>query len=356
MDNTFPKFIKYDNGCNYCRKGMERFNISQRYPPFEEYFDDVISSKEKYQCILGISGGVDSSYLALKLKEFNIRTLLLHVDCGWDTEIATQNISMILNKTNFDYETIVPDWSLMKNLQLAYLNSGVYNQDVPQDHAFVAGMYHMANKYNIKNMVSGHSSATENVPNLWQHDAMDFINIKSITKSFTKDVDFSTYPYMNFINYYFVYPFLKRIKFLTPLDTMEYSKKNALHFLKFNGYKEYSGKHGESSFTKYFQDVFLPKKYGIYKIKTHLSSLIVNGELTRDEAISDLKNHIAKIAVEEHKIEKFFCDKLDISPAEYIKLFNNATNMYSDYNNWDSFKKIIAYVKKFVKIKSHRES
>jgi aminotransferase len=356
MDDSFPKFIKYDDGCSYCVKGIERYKISQKYPAFEKYFANVLNSKREYQCILGISGGVDSSYLALKLKELNIRTLLLHVDCGWDTEIATQNISMILDKTNFDYETIVPDWNLMKNLQLAYLNSGVYNQDVPQDHAFVAGMYKMANKYNIQNMVSGHSSATENIPNLWQHDAMDFINIKSIVKSFIKDSDFSTYPSMNFINYYLVYPFIKKIKFLTPLDTMNYSKKTALDFLKSNGYKEYSGKHGESSFTRYFQDVFLPKKYGIYKIKSHLSSLIINGELTRDDALTNLKHYISQIDEEQYKVEKFFCDKLDITHDEYIELFNNSKNMYSDYRNWDNYKKMIAYVKKIIKVKSHRES
>ena len=120
--------------------------------------DTTIKSQSKYQCILGISGGVDSSYLAFKLKEMDIRVLLVHVDCGWDTNLASQNIELIINQTGFDYYTMVPDWSLLKKMQISYLKSGVYNQDVPQDHAFVAGMYIAASKFKIKNMISGHSS------------------------------------------------------------------------------------------------------------------------------------------------------------------------------------------------------
>lgn len=354
MDDSFPKFQKLSDGCNYCKIGKKRFYESKKIPEFYEYFKKVLDSKDQYQCILGISGGVDSSYLALKLKEFNVRTLLLHVDCGWNTEVATQNIKMILDKTNFDYETIVPDWALMKDLQLAYLKSGVYNQDVPQDHAFVAGMFKMASKYNIRNMVSGHSSSTENMPNLWQHDAMDLINIKSIGKAYKRQLNYATYPSMNFIEYYLIYPFIKRIKFYTPLDSLDYSKDEALVTLKNNGYKQYSGKHGESSFTKYFQDVFLPDKYGIYKVKSHLSSLIINGEMNRDRALIEYNNYLKTTKDERRKTLKFFCEKLDISFEQYYDLFNENDNLYSDYNNWDNLKKIMHVIKNTLNVKSHR--
>ena len=354
MDDSFPKFRKLSVGCNYCEIGKKRFYESKKVPEFQEYFKNVLNSKGQYQCILGISGGVDSSYLALKLKEFNVRTLLIHVDCGWNTEIATKNIKMILDKTNFDYETIVPDWGLMKNLQLAYLKSGVYNQDVPQDHAFVSGMFKMAAKYNIRNMVSGHSSSTENIPNLWQHDAMDLINIKSIGKAYKKHLNYSTYPSMNFFEYYLIYPFIKKIKFYTPLDSLDYSRDKALVTLKNNGYKQYSGKHGESSFTKYFQEVFLPDKYGLHKIKSHLSSLIINGEIDRRKAQKEYDNYCVNSKNERIKTLKFFCEKLDITLEQYNDLFNENENLYSDYNNWDDLKKIMHIIKRPFKIKSHR--
>ena len=355
MDETFPLFHKIGHECSYCQVGKARFIQAKQKPNIHEYLDTTLKSQSKYQCILGISGGVDSSYLAFKLKDLGIRALLVHVDCGWNTNLASQNIELIINQTGFDYFTMVPDWNLLKKLQISYLKSGVYNQDVPQDHAFVAGMYIAASKFKIKNMISGHSSATENIPNLWQHDAMDFSNLHSIANSYEKNLDFSSYPYLNFFQYYFWYPLIKRIKFYTPLDCLQYDKTKAINFLEKKGYVKYKDKHGESAFTKYFQNFYLPKKFGIHKIKTHLSSQIINGEISRSQAKEIFKEHLQSLKNDDHT-EKYFYEKLDLSNEEYKNIMQSNSKQYYDFANWDQLKKRAQIIKSIISPnKGHRE-
>lgn len=193
MDTTDPEISFDENGvCNHCREFDEV--TSKRWFPNDEGAKklEVIYEKMKkenahkdYDCILGLSGGVDSSYLALKLYEAGIRPLVVHVDGGWNSELAVQNIENIVNYCGWHLHTIVIDWEEMKDLQLAYLKSGIANQDVPQDHAFFASLYHFATKYGVNYVISGGNLATESIfPKTWEGDAMDAKNLLYIQKKF----------------------------------------------------------------------------------------------------------------------------------------------------------------------------
>lgn len=206
-----------------------------------------------YDCILGLSGGVDSSYLALKLYEAGIRPLVVHVDGGWNSELAVQNIENIVNYCGWHLHTIVIDWEEMKDLQLAYLKSAIANQDVPQDHAFFASLYHFAIKNGVNYVISGGNLATESIfPKAWHWSAMDADNLYAIHNKFGER-KFKNYKTIGVYELYFYYPFIKKMKTIRPLNFMPYIKSEALQELKQKiGYKEYARKHGESVFTKFF--------------------------------------------------------------------------------------------------------
>ena len=216
MDTTDSKIIFNENGvCNHCLEFKE--GISKRWFPTADGEKKLKAIYEKmkkenahkaYDCILGLSGGVDSSYLALKLHEAGIRPLVVHVDAGWNSELAVANIERIIHYCGWHLHTIVIDWEEMKDLQLAYLKSGIANQDVPQDHAFFASLYHFATKYGVNYIISGGNIATESIfPKSWHWDAMDADNLKAIHKKFgTKKL--KNYKTIGFYELYFYYPFI----------------------------------------------------------------------------------------------------------------------------------------------------
>src|SRR5574344_1797722 len=232
MDTTDPEINFDENGvCNHCREFDEV--TSKRWFPNDEGAKklEVIYEKMKkenvhkdYDCILGLSGGVDSSYLALKLYEAGIRPLVVHVDGGWNSELAVKNIENIVNYCGWHLHTIVIDWEEMKDLQLAYLKSGIANQDVPQDHAFFASLYHFATKHGVNYVVSGGNLATESIfPKAWHWSAMDADNLHAIHSKFgTKKL--KNYKTIGFYELYFYYPFIKKMKTIRSLNFMPYIK------------------------------------------------------------------------------------------------------------------------------------
>jgi N-acetyl sugar amidotransferase len=266
---------------------------------------------------LGLSGGVDSSYLALKLYEAGVRPLVVHVDGGWNSELAVQNIENIVNYCGWHLHTIVIDWEEMKDLQLSYLKSAIPNQDVPQDHAFFASLYHFAIKYGVKYVVSGGNIATESIfPNSWHWTAMDSVNLKAIHKKYGSK-KLKHYKTISFFELYFYYPFFKKMKTVRPLNLMAYNKSIALQELKEKvSYKEYARKHGESVFTKFFQNYWLPMKFGYDKRKMHLSSLICAGFLTREEALFELQKPPYPIQ-EQLEDREYVIKKFKITPEEF---------------------------------------
>ena len=289
----------------------------------------------EYDCILGLSGGVDSSYLVLKAKEWGLRPLLLHVDAGWNSELAVANIEAVAKHTGYDLFTHVVKWSDMRQLQLAYLKSGVSNQDVPQDHIFFSTLYGYAAKNNIQYVLNGGNLATEGIfPRSWLGPAMDAINLKDIYKKHG-DKPLKEYKTVSFFQYYIDYPLLKKMKVVRPLNYIDFNKNKAIDELMKVGWQPYERKHGESIFTKFYQNYYLPNKFGFDKRKPHLSSLIVSGQLTREKALRELEKPLYDSQELIQDID-YFCKKMKISKSQFDSLMEVPNKSYLEFDNWNN--------------------
>jgi aminotransferase len=290
---------------------------------------------KEYDCILGLSGGVDSAYLAYLGNQLGLRMLAVHVDAGWNSELAVQNIQNICLKLNIDLVTEVIDWGVMRKLQLAFLKSGIINQDIPQDHAFFAALYKYAIKNNIKYVLNGSNIATENtLPIAFAGPAaMDDALVKSIYKTYTGE-KLKNYPTLNFWYFNFLNAILKRFEVVKPLNYIDYSKDSALEILKEKvDFNDYGEKHNESRFTKWHQNYFLVKKYGIEKRRAHLASVVISGLMSRDEALEILKKPTYKTALDEKMDIEYIIKKLGISQSEFDAIMSQSPKTEYDFNS-----------------------
>jgi aminotransferase len=360
MDTTDSEISFDESGvCNHCLTFEE--GAIRNWHPNEHGTKRLMKTVEKikligtghaYDCILGLSGGVDSSYLALKISELGLRPLVVHVDAGWNTELAVANIEAIVKYCGFDLYTHVVDWDDMRDLHLAYLRAAVANQDVPQDHIFFSSLYHFATKNNIKYILSGGNLATEGIfPSSWHGSAMDAINLKAIHKHYGER-KLNNYKTISFFECYVWYPFIKKMRTIRPLNYMPYNKDEALKELQIKvGYKPYPRKHGESLFTKLFQNYYLPEKFGFDKRRPHFSSLIVSGQMTREQALVKLDETLYDPAELEIDIT-YFCKKLRITRPQFDELMQAPIHNYSDFPNWDGrylkLKRVQAWVTKLL--------
>lgn len=293
---------------------------------------------KEYDCIMGLSGGVDSSYLAwFAVKEMGLRPLVVHVDAGWNSELAVNNIQNIVDRLGIDLHTLVIEWEEIRDLQRAYFLAGVANLDVPQDHAFIAALNREAKKYGLRDILNGGNMQTESIlPNAWGYDASDAVSLKAIHKAYGT-VPLKTFPiYSNWLRMIY-YPFILKMRTHRPLELIEYNKAEAKELLKSElGWRDYGGKHYESTFTKFFQAHYLPEKFGYDKRLAHLSSLIVSGQISRDEALIEL----AKPLYDPRELEEdrtYWIKKLGISRAEYDRVMAERPRDYTDYRNSEAF-------------------
>ncbi len=339
MDTSDPEIIfdEYGN-CNHCNSFYA--SASKFWFPNEEgakkldaIFQEIkqAGANQEYDCIIGLSGGVDSSYLAYIAKKAGLRPLAVHVDAGWNSELAVKNIENIVKKLDIDLYTCVINWEEMRDLQLAFLRSGVANQDTPQDHAFFAALYGFAIKENIKYVLSGSNNSTEYIlPTAWGYDAMDSIHIKAIHKRFGKK-KLKTFPFVNFFDLYINYRYIKKMKVVAPLNYLPYNKNEAIKILEQElDWRYYGGKHYESRFTKFFQGYYLPQKFGYDKRKAHLSSLIVSSQMSREEALLEMK----KDAYPPDQIaedKEFIIKKLELNESEFEDIMNTSNTPFSAY-------------------------
>lgn len=341
MDTSDPE-IRFDsNGtCNYCHS-FDRIGKpiieKARSSEGEQQLIKLISSIKKvrknkeYDCIIGLSGGVDSSFVAYKVKELGLNALAVHCDNGWNSELAVHNIESIVKKLNLDLFTYVINWKEMQNLQLAFFKASIANCDVPSDHAFLAVLYEVAEKNKIPYIISGGNLATEFIlPTAWGYNAADLKHITSIQKRFG-NMKLKKYPMISFFKRYFYFPMIKNITQIRLLDYIDYNKKEAKKVIMQRlGWRDYGGKHYESIFTKFFQSYYLPKKFGFDKRKAHLSSLIVSGQLTRAEAIEELKQPLYS----EEKIcedKSYIAKKLGINEIEFDKILDLPNRSYQEF-------------------------
>lgn len=356
MDTTDPLISFDDKGvCNHCRSYNE---FEEHYMPKGQAAEESIlnmvsvikqSGKGKeYDCIMGISGGVDSSYLAYyATKVLGLRVLLVHVDSGWNSELAVNNIENIVKKLKLDLHTLVIDWEEIRDLQRAFFKSSVPNCDIPQDHAFVAALYSEARKYGLKHVLNGGNMSTESIlPQSWGYDASDWIHIKDIHKKFG-EVKLKTYPHDNFFKRRILYPYILCMKVHTPLEYIPYHKETVKAFLKKElGWKDYGGKHYESKFTQFFQAHYLPEKFGFDKRLAHLSSLIVSGQMTREEALAQAQKPLYD-PIQLAEDREYFIKKLGFTQSEWDIIMRTPPKTENDYKTQ---RKLMRLFNRFIKM------
>lgn len=342
MDTSDPEITFDSSGqCNHCLAALNRWkSMSDSMNSGSELRSTIERlrrvSNSDYNCILGLSGGVDSSYLALKAHDWGLRPLVVHVDAGWNSEIAVRNIEGVVKSCNYDLHTIVVNWDAMRELQLAFLRSGVANQDVPQDHAFFAHLYHFAIDNKIRYVLNGGNVASESiVPESWQWSAMDAKNIRAIYSRFGSG-EFPNFQLISFWQYYIEFPLLRRMSPVRPLNQMWYSKAKAAKELESRtGWTSYERKHEESVWTRFFQNYYLPVRFGWDKRRPHLSSLIVSGQVTRLDALEQLE----KPLYEEREMRRdsaYIRRKLRLSEEEFQDLMETDVRDAGEFDNWSA--------------------
>ena len=359
MDTSDP-LIRFNSSgrCNHCTDAELLFK-KNRLLHDKPYRDnelenlvlkiksESIKKNNKYDCIIGLSGGVDSSYTAYKIKELGLKPLAVHFDNTWNSELANNNIEILCDKLEIDLFTYVVEWEEFRDLQLSFLKAGTPDSEVPTDHAIVSLMHNQAHKWGTKYVLSGQNSATESIlPKSWSTGQDDVTYMKSILKRFgTKKLQ-ST-PYRTFFRQIYDRYCLIKIPFLNYVD---YDKSKAKIFLQDEfGWRDYGGKHSESLYTKIFQSYILPTKFGFDKRKAHLSSLIVAGQISRDTALLELDKPIYDEMELRMDIE-YLIRKFDIDVNEFEAIMNGPKMKYQDYPNSygvqlkNLVKKVIKYV------------
>jgi N-acetyl sugar amidotransferase len=344
MDTSDPVITFDEEGkCNHCNTALEMaptvwFPGEKGEKRLSEIAGKIKKDgrKNEYDCIIGLSGGVDSSYLTYLAKvKLGLRPLVVHVDCGWNSELAVKNIENITKHLNIELHTFVVNWEEMKDLQRAFFRASLPDQDIPQDHAIFAALYKYASKNNVRYALNGLNYSTEIIlPVSWGYQAMDLRHLRSVHRQFGEK-PLKDYPTVNFFERYIYYGFIQGMTIFSPLNYINYNKDEAIDVLsKEFGWTWYGGKHHESRFTKFFQNYYLPHKFGFDKRRAHLSSLIISGQITRDEAIDALRSAVYTEAEINDDLE-YVAKKLDWTPREFRDIISLTPKRHKDYGNID---------------------
>lgn len=342
MDTTDSQISFDDNGvCDHCRN-FEK-NIKPYWKPTENRFDELEKAADKirragrgkeYDCLLGLSGGADSSYMAYIAKEImNVRPLAFVVDTGWNLNVAVENIEKIVKGLNLDLYTEVIHWKEMADFQLAMFRSQISSQDAPQDHAIFAAMYNYAAKNHIKYVLTGSNHSTEFIrpPMEWIY-MNDLTMYKDIHRKFGKR-ELKTYPTCGILKYRLYYKYILGLQRFYPLDYVVYNKAEAEKFLHQKyGWTKYENKHYENIFTRFFEGYYLPHKFGFDTRKNVYSTQILAGTMSREEAIEALKtNPYDPDLMEQDK--EYIARKLGITVREFEKIIEGRNKTPMDYKN-----------------------
>jgi len=342
MDSSNPNIEFDENGqCNCCRDALER--KPHEWWPGEEgqrrlraLVDQLRAAGrgKKYDVMLGLSGGIDSAYLAhVAVRRLGLRALAVHVDGGWNSEPAVHNIETLVRALDLDLHTYVVEWREMRDLQVAFLKASVLNQDIPQDHAFFATLYRTAARFGLRHFLSGVNFASENiVPPAWGYPSMDGKHARAIHRAHGT-LQLRTFPFMGLTEFLWLTRARKQLTLHRPLNYMAYDKEAARRELEREyGWRDYGGKHSESRFTKFYQDIYLPRRYGFDKRRLHLSSLIVSGQITRAAALAELATP-AITPDQERRDVRFVAKKLELTPAALEALIDQPPVDHLAYPN-----------------------
>jgi N-acetyl sugar amidotransferase len=340
MDTTDLE-ISFDDRvfCNHCREFLsQRSKYIYQGAESERALDHLIEKiklagrNRRYDCIIGVSGGVDSSYTAYIAKQKGLRILAVHMDNGWDSKEAVTNINNVVKKLEIDYESYVLNWEEVKDLQLAFLKAAVPEVETPTDTAIIEACHHFAAKYDVKYIISGGNLATEGIlPRSWHYDARDLKYFDYIHKTFGKK---RLKHFLAFgLKRELYYKLVKQVRMVYPLNYIPYDNQQVMRLLEEKlDWKYYGGKHYESTFTRFIQSYYLYEKFGIDYRRAGLSTQICLGDIDRRTALDRLKNKPydpAKIEVEKQYVAK----KLGVFPDDFDEILNLPAKWFWDYPN-----------------------
>lgn len=343
MDTSDSQISFDENGvCDHCRGFKE--HVEPNWHPNEDgerMFAKVVEKIKRdgrgreFDCILGMSGGLDSSFLLHKaVKDFGLRPLVFHVDGGWNTDIAVSNIQALIEGLDLDLYTEVINWEEMRDFQLAFFKSGLPHIDIPQDHAFVATLYNFADKHKIKYILNGGNISTECVRNPleWAYYGTDMRHLRDIRRRFSTN-KMRTYPFSSVLRHKFYLRYVRGVQVVKPLDWLPYTKELARTTLaETYGWKPYPQKHFESRFTRFFEGYWLPERFGFDTRRVQFSSLILTGQMQREDALDQLSRPAYDPETINHEFD-YIAKKLGISSAELRGYFDMPKKTYKDYSN-----------------------
>jgi N-acetyl sugar amidotransferase len=333
-----PNWYPDENGRKVLERRIEEIRKSGRGRDFD--------------CLLGLSGGVDSSYmLHVMVKEYGLRPLVFHVDGGWNSELSVHNIHVLVDKLGLDLYTEVINWEEMRDFQLAWFKAGVPHLDIPQDHAFIAVLYKFAEQYGIETILNGGNIATECVamPLQYYYWGTDMRHIRDVIRRFGT-APMRTYPFSSVYRHKLYLRYLKGVKVFKPLNYMPYTKQHAVDVLQREyGWKPYPQKHFESRFTRFYEGYWLPTRFGFDVRRCQLSSLILTGQMSREEALRTLERSPYDPDTQAQDFE-YVATKLRITPQELRTYHEMPKKYYWDYRNQHSILSLIEKTVSFLKI------
>ena len=357
MDTSAEDIVFDENGvCNYCTEFVERLKHPHNtelheFGTMENFVAQVkkSSSGKEYDCIVGVSGGVDSSYALLLAVRNGLKPLAVHLDNGWNSELASHNIANLVNRLGVDLYTHVIDWEENRDLQRSFFSANVIDIELLMDNAMLAVNYQQAARYGLKYILSGTNTATEGLrmPAAWNHNKYDVRNIRAIQKRFGS-YKIKTHPLFSTVDRIW-YGTVRGIRWVRFLDFTNYVKSEALEELSREvGYKPYPYKHYESVFTRFYQAVILPQKFGYDKRRVHLSALVVTGQMTREAALALLEHSPYPDPEQEAQDLRFVKKKLGFSDAEFEAYMHGPVVRHdafpSEKKLWDTLNSVRRFI------------
>lgn len=360
MDSTNDPDLQFNEigVCNHClnfEKAIKSLpEPSNRKKQLHQLIDEIkLNGKKnsKYDCIIGVSGGVDSTYLCYVAKEHGLRALLVHCDNGWNSELSVMNIQNICKLTGYELYTLVIDWEEMRDLQLSFMKAGVVDLELPYDYALTTTVYKAAKKYGISSILTGHNVITEGsyLPQLWRHDKNDILNILDIHRQYGK-VKLKTFPKYRFFTQILI---KRKLKYYFLLNYLEYNKEQVKDLItKQFSWRDYGGKHYENIFTRFYQGYILKEKFGFDKRQFHLSVLVQSGQLSREEALREY----SKPAYDQKQLEEdkqYVLKKLGMTEEDFRKYMQAPTRKHQEFDSikkyWDFYFSTIRGVKRVLR-------
>ena len=348
MDTTDPEIMfDADGVCHHChdydRAVADRLHTGAEGRRILEARVTKIRSDgqgRRYDCVIGVSGGVDSTYVAYQVKQLGLRPLAVHLDNGWDSEIAAANISTALKTLGIDLETLVIDWEEFKDFQIAFLRAGVPDCEIPSDHAIVSSVHQVAKQQRIRHTVWGYNTRTEtHLPRAWSQGHYDWGYIKAIHRRYGSG-RIRTFPHMTFAS---SLPGAFRHTHLNLLDSIDYVKAEAVSMLERElGWRNYGGKHHESIYTRWYQGWFLPTRFGYDKRKTHLSSLVCSGEMTRAQALAELEKPTYPVDLQQADTE-YVIKKFGLTAAGFAAIMAGPKRSFADFPSYKTLREGAAF-------------